>query len=155
MRLQVRSLALLNRLRIRHCHELWCRSQTRFRSHVAVALMDAGGCSSDLTPTLGTSMCHGSGSRKGRKTQKKKSYICIYPIPMKYKALKHFNPTSQSQFTLYCCSVFNCLAYHHQCFTPFFFFFFLFFFLGPHPQHLEVPRLGVNQSYSCWPTPQP
>ena len=28
MRLQVQSLALLSRLRIRHCHELWCRSQT-------------------------------------------------------------------------------------------------------------------------------
>ena len=28
MRLQVQSLALLRRLRIRHCRELWCRSQT-------------------------------------------------------------------------------------------------------------------------------
>ena len=29
---------------------------------------------------------------------------------------------------------------------PFFFFFFLsfFFFLGPHPWHIEVPRLGVS-----------
>ena len=26
----------------------------------------------------------------------------------------------------------------------FFFFFFLFFFLGPPPQHVEVPRLGVE-----------
>ena len=24
-----------------------------------------------------------------------------------------------------------------------------------HPQHMEVPRLGVNWSCSCWPTPQP
>ena len=37
----------------------------------------------------------------------------------------------------------------------------LFFFpqfLGPHPQHMEVPRLGVeleHQSYSCQPIPQP
>ena len=36
----------------------------------------------------------------------------------------------------------------------FFFFLFFFVFLGPHLQHVEVPRLGVNQSY-CWPTPQP
>ena len=28
-----------------------------------------------------------------------------------------------------------------------------FFFLGLHLQHMEVPRLGVNQSYSCQPTP--
>ena len=33
--------------------------------------------------------------------------------------------------------------------------FFFFVFLGPHPWHVEVPRLGVNQSYSCQPTPQP
>ena len=28
MRIQVQSLALLSGLRIRHCHELWCRLQT-------------------------------------------------------------------------------------------------------------------------------
>ena len=37
-RMQVRSLALLSGLRIRHCHELWCRSQMQLRSHVAVAV---------------------------------------------------------------------------------------------------------------------
>jgi len=37
MRLQVRSLVLLSRLRIRHCRELWCTLQTRLGSHVAVA----------------------------------------------------------------------------------------------------------------------
>ena len=30
-----------------------------------------------------------------------------------------------------------------------------FFFLGLHPRHMEVPRLGSNQSCSCRPTPQP
>ena len=34
-------------------------------------------------------------------------------------------------------------------------FFFFFFFLGPNLQHVEVPRLGANQNYSCRPTPQP
>ena len=38
MRLQVRSLASLIRLRIQHCHELQCRSKTRLRSGVAVAV---------------------------------------------------------------------------------------------------------------------
>ena len=34
--------------------------------------------------------------------------------------------------------------------------FFLFLvFLGPHPGHIEVPRLGVDQSWSRPPTPQP
>ena len=36
--LEVRPLALLSGLRTRRCCELWCRSQTRLRSHVAVAL---------------------------------------------------------------------------------------------------------------------
>ena len=37
-RLQVRSLASLNELRIWHCCELWYRSQTRLGLDVAVAL---------------------------------------------------------------------------------------------------------------------
>ena len=32
-------LALLSRLRIHHCRELWCRSQRWLRSHVAVAVV--------------------------------------------------------------------------------------------------------------------
>ena len=38
MRLQVQSLALLSGLRIQHCCELWCRSQMKLRSGVAVAV---------------------------------------------------------------------------------------------------------------------
>ena len=29
------------------------------------------------------------------------------------------------------------------------------FMLQPHQWHMEVPRLGFNQSCNCWPTPQP
>ena len=36
MRLRVQSLALLSGLRIRCCYELWCRSQMRLGSYVAV-----------------------------------------------------------------------------------------------------------------------
>ena len=39
MRTQVWSLALLSRLRIWHCPELWCRSQTWLESGVAVAVV--------------------------------------------------------------------------------------------------------------------
>ena len=46
------SLALLSRLRILCCCELWCRSQTWFVSHVAVAVAYASSCSSDWTPSL-------------------------------------------------------------------------------------------------------
>ena len=30
-----------------------------------------------------------------------------------------------------------------------------FCFLGPHLWHMEVPRLGLNQSYNCQPMPMP
>ena len=36
-----------------------------------------------------------------------------------------------------------------------FFFFFFFVFLGPHPWHMQVPRLGVKSELCLWPTPQP
>ena len=72
MSLLVQSLALLSGLRIRHCHELWCRLQMRLGSRAAVALAEAGSYSSDWTPSLGTSMCHGSGPRKWQKDKKKK-----------------------------------------------------------------------------------
>ena len=55
MRLRVRSLALLS------CRELWCRSQRRLGSCVAVALAWTSSYSSDSTPSL-----------KGKKTKKKK-----------------------------------------------------------------------------------
>ena len=32
---------------------------------------------------------------------------------------------------------------------------FLIFFFRLHPRHVEVPRLAVEQSCSCWPTPEP
>ena len=38
MRLRVRSAALLSGLRIWSCHELWCRSQARLGSGIAVAV---------------------------------------------------------------------------------------------------------------------
>ena len=41
MRLQVRSLALFNGLRIRHCHELWCKAPSRLGSGVAMAVAQA------------------------------------------------------------------------------------------------------------------
>ena len=73
MRMQVPSLASLSGLRIQHCHELWWRSQTWLRALVAVAvalalaMAVAGSCSSDSTPSLGTSICHRHSSKKQNK----------------------------------------------------------------------------------------
>ena len=59
MRMQVPSLAVLSGLRIQRCCELWCRWRMWLRSHVAVAVVWAGSCSSDSTPSLGTSYALG------------------------------------------------------------------------------------------------
>ena len=45
------------------CLELWCRSQMWLRSGVAMAVAYTGDYSSDLTPSLGTSICHGYGPK--------------------------------------------------------------------------------------------
>ena len=73
MRMWDRSLASLNGLRIWHCHELECRSQTPLDSRVAVT--QAGSYSSDSTPSLGTSIrC-----RCGPKKKKKKAFMSGSP----------------------------------------------------------------------------
>ena len=66
------SIPVLSRLRIRHCCELWCRSQTWLGFRVAVAVVWAGSCSSNSTPSLRTSICHGCGP-KNPKDEKRKN----------------------------------------------------------------------------------
>ena len=46
MRTRGQSLASLSGLRIRHCHELWCRSKTQLGSGVTVVVTLASGYSS-------------------------------------------------------------------------------------------------------------
>ena len=57
MKMWDRSLVLLSGLKILCCCELWFRLQTQFGSHVSVAVVQASCYSSDLTPSLGTSIC--------------------------------------------------------------------------------------------------
>ena len=66
MRIQVRSLASLSGLKILYCHELWIW----LRSDVAVAVVYAGSCSSNWTPSLGTSVCRKCGPKKHEKKKK-------------------------------------------------------------------------------------
>ena len=56
----------LSGLRIQHCRELWCRSQVRLGSHVAVA----GGYSSNSTPGPETSICHRYSPLKKKKKKR-------------------------------------------------------------------------------------
>ena len=68
IRMWVWSLDSLSGLTIHCCCELWCRSHMWPGSGVTVVL--AGNCSSDSTPSLGTSMCcKCSSKKKKRKSQ--------------------------------------------------------------------------------------
>ena len=80
VRMHVQYLASLNGLRILHFHELWCWSQMQLRSHVAVAVVEAGSCSSNSTPSLGTSICCRCGQRRkeGRKEKSQVNNIRSY-----------------------------------------------------------------------------
>ena len=73
-RTQVRSLVSLSRLRIRHCCELWCRSQTQLGSGVAVAV--AGSCGSGLTPSLETCVLLGCGPKKTKREREEEGREC-------------------------------------------------------------------------------
>ena len=72
MRVRVRSLASPSGLRIWYGCDMWCRSPTRLGSDVAVAVVEAGSCSSHMTPSLGTSICCRCSPKKKRKRKKKK-----------------------------------------------------------------------------------
>ena len=64
VRMRVQSLAFLSGLKIRRYHKLWCRWKMWLGSGVAVAVMEACGCSSNLTPSMGTSLHHRCGHKK-------------------------------------------------------------------------------------------
>ena len=72
MRMQVRSLALVSGLRIQRCCELWCSLDMQLGFGVAVAVVYTSSCSSDWTPSLGTSICFRCGPKK-RKIKKLKT----------------------------------------------------------------------------------
>ena len=75
MRMQVQSLVSLSMLRIWHCHELCCRLQIWLRSCVAVAVTQAGCSSSNLTPSLGTSICCRWDSKKKKKSVSVSTFV--------------------------------------------------------------------------------
>ena len=82
MRMWVRSLASLSGVRIWCCHKLQGRSRMRLRSPaaIAVAVVQAGGCSSDWTPSPGTPICPKCSSKK--KKRKKRKFSRHSPSPV-------------------------------------------------------------------------
>ena len=85
---------------------------------MAVAMAQASSCSSNSTPSLGTSYATGAAlKRQTKKNNNKKLINC-------------------SCYFIY---LFVCLCFLFVCFVLF-----LSFILGPNPRHMEVPRLGVK-----------
>ena len=70
MRLRAQSLASFHGLRIWHCRELWWRLQRRLGSCVAGAGAGAGSCSSNWTPSLGTTIWPGYSPPKQNRKRK-------------------------------------------------------------------------------------
>ena len=122
------------------------------------AVVLAGGCSSDSTPSLGTSICHrydpktrNKERKEGRKAPKGRrmasSYLCCSLIYKKYMAFalildKLLKPLDFSfSLSLFQNSIGILLGYFSwPCFVLFCF----LSFLGPHLQHMEVSRLEVE-----------
>ena len=81
--MRVWSFVLLSGLSIWRCHELWCRSRMWLRSCIAMAMVWASSCNSDLTSSLGTSICCTWSPEKQKQNKTKQ------------KTNKQKNPTKQ------------------------------------------------------------
>ena len=141
MRMQVWSLASLSGLRIWHCGELWCRSKTWLGSGIAVAMTLARGHSSDLTPRLGTSICHRCGPKKTKKKRKIFSLWCtlrIYSLSnscITYSIVNYIKHIISLAFIYLIIGNFNLF-----CFQL-------------HLKHVEVPQPENESTPQQWPKP--
>ena len=75
MRTRVQSLALLIGLRIQHYRELWCRWKMWLGSCCCCDCGVGQQLSSDLTPSLGTSICCRGGPKKQKQKPKKQQTL--------------------------------------------------------------------------------
>ena len=96
---------LVSGLRIQHCCELWCRLKMHLGSHVALAVAQACSYSSDLTHSLGISMCCRYSPEKEKKKMlifftmriypsKSLHQICDYKLMESKHPLSSQNPTT-------------------------------------------------------------
>ena len=130
------SLAWLRGWRIWCCREQWRRSQMPLRSCTAVAVMQAGSCSTSSTPSLGSSVCLGCRPKIAQKNKQK--IHSKFPTIPKDQVAKYHETERQI----------NKLKLPDRDFI-------LFFFLGLHLWHIEVSRLGVELELQLQPIPQP
>ena len=138
MRTQVQFLASLSGLRIQRCRELWCRRQMWLRSHIAVSVTVASGSSSDLTPRLGTFMCHGCSPEEKKKKNVTHASSVQHSFSSRLRSIKEKGeefPCGSVWFSGLRIQCHHCSGLSCCCGAG---------FLGPHPHHMEVPRLGVE-----------
>ena len=95
MRLQVQCLALISGSGIQCCCEVWYRSQMRLRSRIAMAVVQANGYSSDLTPSLGTPYATGV-ALKSKQTKNKKIKFLSWSS---HRGTVETNPTRIHEYT--------------------------------------------------------
>ena len=114
--LRVQSLALLSGLRIQSCRDLQCKSQTWLISCIAVAVVQAGSCSSNQTPSLGTSICCRCGPKK---TKKIKLWFQIMVFKLWFSA----DIPRSGIIRLYGTSIFTFLRNFHTIFPQWFYHF--------------------------------
>ena len=77
---------------------MWDKSQTQLGSCTAVAAAQAGSCSSDLAPSLGTSICHGCGPKiKNKKKLKHIKYNNSTVTRWGLKQIPYFKVTALSE----------------------------------------------------------
>ena len=108
MRMWVQSLAYLSELRIQHCREWWCRSQTQLGSQVAMAVVQDHSCSSDLapSPSLGTPIY----CRCSPKTKKKCNSPCQNNFLNKFISID----VRRTKFNTHSCQKNKPLASYYQ-----------------------------------------
>ena len=131
MRTWVRSLASLSGLGIRCCCEHRCRLQMQLGSRIAVAVVEACSCSSDLTRRLGTSICSRCSPKKIKIRRKEEQHE--WPPPRWIK--------DHSSFTkIHCCSyLFSLSPAPHPSITTSTY---TFVWSSPQPWVAQVPSLG-------------
>ena len=145
MRTQLWSLALVRRLRIRRCRELWCRLKTQLRSGVAVAVAKASSYTSDLAPSWGTSICCGCDPKKTKKKKKKSCpfhsislliYLCI---GMKSRIFTYFLRYSNQIIIYFVASIFPSALVMGN-----------FFRLAPWPFNMHLFLFIYNHVFCFW-----
>ena len=150
MRMWIRSFTSLCGLRIWHCRELRCRSQTWFRSHMAQIPLSHQGAPSSFLFFRAILVAYGSSWLVVKMELQLPAYTTATATPdlslmcdlccslWQRRILTHWwRPGIEPSPPWILCQVLNLLSHYENSL-------FYLFFLGLHLQHMDIPRLGVK-----------